>query len=153
MNTSISLALRLYRTFLAGVTVMAEPIADTQQCPYCKSAHTRYAGTLGSHKVWRCRECTRTFWPMTQLIGAALPGIGRKSESNAPPELRILVRRRGSFAQALVPQVSKAWSLILEAFPFLRLFRRLFFCRRRTAKQRPWPAPTSAETTPNALSD
>src|SRR6516165_6758925 len=130
---------------------MAEPITDTQQCPYCKSAHTRYAGTLGSRKVWRCRECTRTFWPMTPLIGTALPGIGRKSESNTRPELRVLARRRGFFAQALVSPVSKACSLILEAFPFLRLFGRLLFCSRRTAKQRPWPAPASAETTPSAL--
>ena len=132
---------------------MAEPIADTQQCPYCNSAHIRYAGTLGSRKVWRCRECTRTFWPMTQFIGTALPGIGRKSESNAPPELRILVRRRGSFAQALVPHVSKVCSFILEAIPFLRLFRRLLFCRRRTAKERPGPASARVETTPSALSD
>jgi hypothetical protein len=78
------------------------------------SAHTRYAGTLGSRKVWRCRQCTRTFWPMTPLIGTALPGIGRKSESNAPPELRILVRRRGSFAQALAGLLARGLAKLRE---------------------------------------
>jgi hypothetical protein len=92
---------------------MSEPIADTQQCPYCNSAHTRYAGTLGGRKVWRCRECTRTFWPMT-LIGTALPGIGRESESNAPPELRILVHRGGSFAQALAGLLARGLAKLRE---------------------------------------
>jgi hypothetical protein len=51
---------------------------------------------------------------MTPLIGTALPGIGSKSESNAPPELRILVRRRGSFAQALAGLLARGLAKLRE---------------------------------------
>jgi hypothetical protein len=69
---------------------MAEPILDTQQCPYCNSTRTRYAGTLGSHIVWRCGECARTFWPTTTdswLIRGikSLLGAGAQRGLDTPP--------------------------------------------------------------------
>lgn len=41
---------------------MSERIADRQECPHCRSPRTGYAGMVGHRQVWRCFECSRTFW-------------------------------------------------------------------------------------------
>jgi transposase-like protein len=42
---------------------MTERNAERQLCPHCRTPRTYYAGTVGHRQVWRCSDCSRTFWP------------------------------------------------------------------------------------------
>jgi hypothetical protein len=63
--------------------LMAERAVARQVCSHCRSPHTGYAGTVGHRQVWRCSDCSRTFWHTKEprnvflKIGALLVGAGR----------------------------------------------------------------------------
>jgi hypothetical protein len=60
----------------------AERTIERHVCSHCRSPHTGYAGTVGARHVWRCSDCSRTFWHTKQrrnifgTIGALLVGGG-----------------------------------------------------------------------------
>ena len=62
--------------------LMAQPAIERHTCSHCRSPNIGYAGTVGHRQVWRCSDCSRTFWHTNQRrnvflrIGALLVGAG-----------------------------------------------------------------------------
>jgi hypothetical protein len=63
-------------------SVLLQRAAEAQRCSHCRSPNTGYAGTVGPRQVWRCSDCSRTFWLTKQprnvflRLGAFLVGAG-----------------------------------------------------------------------------
>ena len=64
--------------------VMVKRAVERQLCSHCRSPRTGYAGTVGHRQVWRCSDCSRTFWHANDhrnlllRMGALLVGGGSR---------------------------------------------------------------------------